>query len=145
MSLVFTEIPIAVETPLTERLERIRAFNDQHRDKVLRDFRIAQRHFDKHPKEEGARAVRPLKLVVTPIEPVLRRSDKSSMREDFESPTCEKMIWLRNLYRAHCPKGMRVDFNCGPIQSTNSDTDPEEPFMPTISFTPVTPSKRNQR
>ena len=133
MPLVSTKASPSAQKTLDERLERAKTFNQQHLDGVLRDFKTAKEHFDNTPKG-NARAVRPFKLVITPAKIELMRADMSSVREDFDSPVCEKMILLRNLYRANCPENVRLDFNCGRVLRADSETDPEGLFMPTVSF-----------
>jgi hypothetical protein len=99
MSIGVTEDVVLVAQPLTTE-QRRDVFNYMHRAGVHRDFNDAYHH------ARGNKYV----LVVTPTRVALRLTNSSSVRVDMTGAGCESYMFLRNLYRSHCPDGMRVEF-----------------------------------
>lgn len=99
MSLDVAEASAPAKQALTTA-QRRDLFNYLHRSAVRRDFSDAWSH-----AKNGR-----FTLVVTPEHPAIRLTNSSAVRVDMTGAGCESYNWLRDLYRATCPKGMKVEF-----------------------------------
>jgi hypothetical protein len=144
MSLAVAEAPAPVITT-SDDTERMEAFFLVHAHQVLRDFGAADKYYARHPKKTSNGRNIPLRLTITPTKIAYRLPDKSFVVEDFEGPGCEKVIWIRNLYRALCPEGMQVEFGGDTVFKANCGSALEDVFMPVASFIRSSPTKRSHR
>jgi hypothetical protein len=145
MSLAVAEAPAPVSASFDDLKTRIEAFNQTHTHGVLRDYNAADKYYSRHPQITSDGRLIPLRLTITPSKLAYRLKDKSFVLEDFEAPGCERVVWMRNLYRALCPADMRVEFGASTAFKPNCGSILEDVFMPVVSFIKSTPSKRGHR
>jgi len=139
-----------VDAPTTDQFndlkERIKAFNETHARAVQRDYSAASKYYDKQIRRTANGHIIPLRMTITPLKLAVRLVDQSFVHEDFETPGCEKVIWMRNLYRSLCPAGMRVEFGGDTMFKANCGSALEDVFMPVVSFVqPIETGRRSHR
>lgn len=117
MSLDVAEAPALVKKPLTTN-QRMDIFNYMHLGEVHKDF------VDAHSRAVNGRFF----LIVTPDCVAVRLKNSSAVRADMSGAGCENYIWLRNLYRATCPAGMRIDFGYCKLKNVNFGDHLEDVF-----------------